>query len=336
MGDAAMTVPVIAAVRRANPELRITVLTRPAFRPFFDGLGVDFADVDLKGRHKGIVGLCRLARELRRSGIDSVADLHGVMRSNVITACLGLSGCRTAHIRKGRAEKKLLTRCGYLHSHQLKTSVQRYLDVFVRLGVKADALAPFVKTGREVPPQIAAKYPKNGLWVGISPFAMHRGKAYPLESMRRVAELLSKDCDRVFVFGGGAAEKAAAEELQSVAENVVSVVGVMSLRDEMNLMANLDVMLTMDSSAMHIASIVATPVVSVWGATHPYAGFYGYGQSEQNAVQLPLACRPCSVYGKKKCRFGDYRCMTRITPETVALKVMSLLHGADCEKNNGE
>ena len=94
---------------------------------------------------------------------------------------------------------------------------------------------------------------------------------------------------------------------------------------ELILMSHLDVMVSMDSANMHLASLVNTPVVSIWGATHPYCGFMGYGQKAENALQIEnLECRPCSVFGNKPCLHGDYRCLIRITPEMVVQKVMDV------------
>ena len=90
-------------------------------------------------------------------------------------------------------------------------------------------------------------------------------------------------------------------------------------------MSHLNVMLAMDSSNMHMASLTNTPVVSVWGATHPVAGFKGFGQKDEDCVQLDLPCRPCSIYGKKECIYSDYRCLTGIDPDTVFSKVKKYL-----------
>ena len=90
-------------------------------------------------------------------------------------------------------------------------------------------------------------------------------------------------------------------------------------------MSHLDAMVSMDSSNMHLASLTGTPVVSVWGATHPYAGFLGWGQSTDNIVQIDLECRPCSIYGQKPCRRGDYACMNGIAPETIVDKIENIL-----------
>ena len=77
-------------------------------------------------------------------------------------------------------------------------------------------------------------------------------------------------------------------------------------------------MLSMDSVNMHLASIAGTRVVSLWGATHPYAGYLGYGQSHDDVIQADLDCRPCSLHGNRLCKRGDYACLTQIDPITVA------------------
>ena len=112
--------------------------------------------------------------------------------------------------------------------------------------------------------------------------------------------------------------------------NVTSVVHIKhSLADELALMRHCDVMVTMDSVNMHLASLVALPVVSVWGATHPSCGFMGWHQAMRDTVQLELECRPCSVYGNKKCRYGDYHCMRDISPELIINKVKKVLQRND-------
>ncbi len=96
--------------------------------------------------------------------------------------------------------------------------------------------------------------------------------------------------------------------------------------EELILMSHLRVMLSMDSGNMHLASLVNTPVVSIWGATHPYAGFMGWHQSPDNAVQLDMPCRPCSIYGNKPCMRGDFACMKNISPELIVEKVENVLN----------
>ena len=167
---------------------------------------------------------------------------------------------------------------------------------------------------------------KKGKWIGIAPFAKHRGKIYPVDDMEQVVARLSENEDyTIFLLGGRGYEEAVLEQWAFQYPRVKSLVGRYSLDNELALISQLDVLLCMDSANMHFASLVGTKVISVWGATHPYAGFYGYHQDPKNAVQLDLPCRPCSVFGQKPCFRGDWACMTQITPEMVVKKVKVLL-----------
>jgi ADP-heptose:LPS heptosyltransferase len=325
MGDVAIMVPVIRALRKKYPEVRITVLTRPFFAPFFRGIhNMRFFHLNLKVRHKGFWGLFRLAYDAKQDGVDAVADMHDNTSSRVIRNLLSLNGCRTAHIDKGTGSKRRLCRKGYLNFHQLKTTTERYADVLRDLGFE---LTPQPEIDMKLPVPLAINFlhgKKTTPWIGIAPFAKYDTKVYPPALMAQVAESIARRAGKVFLFGGGAEERRLAAQMAEGHDNIVSVIGTMSLGDELNLIANLDVMLTMDSVAMQMGSLVGTPVVSVWGATHPYAGFYGLGQNPDWAVQLPLECRPCSVGGAKPCQFGDYRCLTGITPEQIVEKVWSV------------
>ena len=322
MGDVAIMVPVIRALRKKYPEVRITVLTRPFFAPFFRGIhDMRFFHLNLKFRHKGLWGLFRLASDAKEDGVDAVADMQGNTASRIIRGLLGIKRCRTAQIDKGVGSKRRLCRKGYQNFHQLKTTVERYADVLRDLGFE---LTPQPEIDMRLPVPLAINYlhgKKTGPWIGIAPFAKYDTKVYPIEQMERVATAIADRAQKVFIFGGGSEEQRLAAQIASQRDNIVPVIGVMGLGDELNLIANLDVMLTMDSVAMQMGSLVGTPVVSVWGATHPYAGFYGLGQNPANSVQLPLECRPCSVGGAKPCEFGDYRCLAGIDPGRIVEKV---------------
>lgn len=337
MGDVAMTAPVIAGVAALYPEMEIVLLTRGFYEPFFDGIpNLTIHNIDLARYHRGFKGLVRLFRELRAAypDIDLVVDLQDKIYSKLLRKFYRFSWVRTFHIDKGRAEKKALTEMPDKGKvlRPLRSSIERYADVFRNAGfdlpdIPAD-LSRY-RQQRSVPRGLGFAKEDGCRWVGIAPFAQHKGKVYPLEKMREVASMLTGRWPnvRIFIFGGGDEERQLA---QAAAEGdasgrCISVVGRFSLREEMDLMANLDLMVSMDSSAMHMASLVGVPVVSVWGATHPYAGFLGLGQSVEDVVGLDMACRPCSVYGHKECWRGDYACLSDLPPEVVFRRIAAHL-----------
>lgn len=327
MGDVAILPPVVRTLRNDFPDLKITVLTRPAFKVFFRDIdGIEFITPDLRKQHKGLRGILRLGSEILQLGVTHMADVHDVLRTKLLRRLLLLSGIKVAVIDKGRAEKRALTRKYHKYKVQLEPSYERYRDVVRQLGFCMSEPKAVERRTLPVPQDILAiAGPKTGRWVGISPFAKHFGKIYPTSLSAELIGLLSTKYEHVFVFGGGALEKEFAECMDGLHENVHSIIGKISLSDELDLISNMDAMVTMDSSPMHLSSLAGTPVVSVWGATHPFAGFYGFGQDPDNAVQLDLPCRPCSVYGNKPCIYHDYRCLHGIAPQTIFEQVEKVL-----------
>lgn len=322
MGDVAMSAPVVGALRKCYPEAQIVIMTPSFLQPFFRGIErIEFISPDFKRRHKGFRGLLRLSAELGK--FDMVADLHDVIRTKMLRKVFCLRGAKVVHIDKGREEKKALVAFENKKLVQLKTTIERYREVFLKLGFDIPPIAPPQRVKYAMSPetaQLAGAH--DGKWIGIGPFAQHQGKIYPLDHMEQViAKLSTYENVRLFIFGGGPVEREYSERMEQTYPWVTSVIGRIKLGQEMELVSNLDLMVSMDSSSMHMASLVGVPAVSIWGATHPYAGFYGLGQDPRHAVQLDMACRPCSIYGNKPCVYGDYPCMKNIDPELVVKKV---------------
>ena len=312
--------PILARFTTRYPDLRVTVASQAMFRPFFAGLEVGWLDVDVRGRHHSLRGMWKLAAEARRLGVDAVADVHDVLRSQAFDLAMRLHGIRVARIRKGRAEKRRFIRCGGRGMAPLRHTVLRYCDVFRHLGFVFDDPAPVVHTAHPNP-----FGEKHGVWVGFAPFSAHRGKTCPEPQRREVVRLLAARCERLFIHSGGGAEAAFAEEMERTYPNVTALWGKVRFAGEIDLIANLDCVVTMDSLVMHLAALVGAPCVSLWGATHPGLGFLGYGAPEEGVLQADLPCRPCSVFGARPCRLGDYRCLTALTPERVVERVERLI-----------
>jgi len=208
----------------------------------------------------------------------------------------------------------------------LKTSIQRYQDVFSKLGYRFDlsfrSIYEFGTRKFEILTPFTGE--KKETWIGIAPFAKHIGKIYPLEKMEEVINKLAmKPGIRLFLFGGKD-EEAILENWSQRYSSVTSVAGHFSFANELLLMSYLDGFISMDSGNMHLASLVGVPVVSIWGATHSYSGFYGYGQDTNSIVQTDLACRPCSVFGNKPCFRKDYACLN-IPPESIVQALSKII-----------
>ena len=336
LGDVAMAVPVVWALATQYPDIRVTVLSRAFARPLFADLApnVNFMEADLKHEYRGMRGLNALYRRLVAKQFTMVADLHNVLRSEYLRMRFNVGRYHVEHIKKHRKQRRQLTKSNKKEMHPLPSSFKSYAEVFERLGYPVDITrfhSIFPPEGGNLnmlPKEIG---PKKSFeqWIGIAPFAAHEGKVYPPRLMEQVIQQLQQRYPkaRIFLFGRGKQED---EYFKQWTERYPQCLSVCqhceSMYQELILMSHLDVMLSMDSANMHLASLTGIPVVSVWGATHPMAGFLGFNQSEDNIIQLDLDCRPCSIFGNKACRRGDYACLYNIPPERIVERITTLIN----------
>lgn len=309
MGDVAMTSPVIKTVLEANPDLEIDFLTRPFFRSFFEeNERLGFPEVDLKKRHKGILGLRRLYRDLRSNSYDTVIDLHDSLRSKVLRTFFSIGGVPVCVVDKGRKEKKRLLKRGAANSQPLMHTTQRYANVFRDAGLSLTQ-GPLALPRLGDSSQRVSKFLSEGhqqSWVGIAPFAAHPSKEWPLHRVSLLAEKLRSEGWTPLWFGAGGREISLLKLHLYQPEKDHLIAGSFKLSEELEIMKKLRAMICMDSANMHMAAISGVPVISIWGPTHPAAGF-GPLNNEGGIVQADLPCRPCTIYGKIKSS-QDYLC----------------------------
>lgn len=305
-----MTVPVFREFLEQNPDVEITMVSRKNFEALFAGIpNVTFKGIDLDD-YKGFFGLRKLSNELiREFNPDCIANLHDVIRTKVLDRIYRRKGFKVFKIDKGKEEKEHLTDVWNLEKVQLKKTVERYADVFRDMGFK-------VELSHQLRP---VSMNKSG--IGFAPFAQHKGKMLPLEKSYELTRILARK-HTVYFFGGGKKETETLEKWESEIPNTKNLSGKLNLTEELHQISQLELMISMDSANMHLASLVGTRCVSIWGATHPYAGFLGFGQSEEDVVQVKdLSCRPCSVFGDKECYRGDWACLEEFNIQKVVDRV---------------
>jgi len=328
MGDVALTVPVLRSALEQNPKLHITLVSNKAFEPFFYDLPrFEFYGVDLN-IHKGVWGLYQLFRALNNfQKWDCIIDLHSVMRTWVLSKFFKWTGIPVFTIDKGRSEKKALTQKENKVYQQLPHTTERYHQVFNEAGIKSDLI---YKNAIRPSATRSFDFDSKKKWIGIAPFSKHTQKEWPLDKVKALVKALDKTNQyEILLFGGGTKEKILLETLASSFENAISVVGNYSLEEEISLVKQLSILVSMDSFNMHLASLLDVKVVSIWGATHSLAGFGPVNGNEVFKVEVSmekLGCRPCSVFGSKPCHRGDFACMQRISVEMVEEKINFVLN----------
>jgi ADP-heptose:LPS heptosyltransferase len=322
MGDVAMVGPVMKALHIQFPKVEILLLTRAAFHPFFESMPkVELFSPDYLKRHKGIFGIHRLYQDIMATGpIDYVIDLHDVVRSKVLRSFFNAKGIPVSVIQKGRKEKKDLVKS--TDKTPLKHTVLRYAEAFSEAGFPVNPNTETTISIGEDQKKIAATIlnSPSTLKIGIAPLAKHSLKIWPEQKMLALMKLISQKGDCSFYLFGDKNEAPSLDRIAKEVNGTINLAGKYSLQQELAIMSQLNFMIAMDSANMHMASLVGTKVISIWGATDPIAGFGAWGQPEDYAVKISfseLPCRPCTVYGKGACSRKDFACMNQLEPERV-------------------
>ena len=326
LGNVAMTIPVLYPVCKANPDTRFIMLTKkwPASMFHDRPANLKVVDFDVKENHRGLFGLLKLSAQLYHLyDIDAVADLHNVSGTWIIDAYMRARGAKVARLDREKPKRKALV------THKTNEPVtpihERYRWVFQELGFETPDNFTYLYDGRDWPVSpIVPKKEEGQRWIAISPFSSHEHKTYPLELMEKViAELSLCENYHIFLMGGGKSEKIALRPIARKYKNVVSMAEIKHrFIDEYALFGQCDLMLTMESANMHLASLVDLQAMTVWGPTSPACGYLGYNQVMEDDIQLDMDCRPCSITGDKPCKYGDYRCLKNIKPEDIARHVI--------------
>lgn len=333
MGDVALLAPVLKSATSQNKTVRFTLITKPKFAPLFSSLSnVEVFPADVDSEFSGITGLWRLAKIIRSMNPSTLIDVHDHLRTKIIRLFLSISGMRLIVFDKGRKEKNNFIKAITKENIQpLLHTCERYRLAFLQAGliVSTAAEPPFSHKGIVVSLPDFLESARGKRLIGIAPFAAHFTKIWPLEKFKQVIQDLSDEKEIVFLlFGGGESEIEKLDAIEHEQKNCINLAGRLSLPEEISLMGQLDLMVCVDSSNMHLASLTGTPVLSVWGGTHTGTGFGPFPNPGNRIIEIPaeeLSCRPCSVYGLSACPRKDHACMQQIMPSTVTKAIKEML-----------
>ena len=304
-----MTIPVLEQLLAQHTQVELLIISRVEYKALFSSLSrTTFLGFDLEDEYKSTASLYKIAQKIKKYNPTHLADLHNVLRTQLIRKFFVFTNIKIAVLDKGRKEKKQLTVDTNKNLFPLKTMFQRYADVLEQLGFSV-----------ELQPSIQSKKQENK--IGFAPFAKYKEKMLPIEKSKNIVAELAKAGKEIYLFGGGKHEENILKDWENLHQNIHSVAGKFTLEEELNFIKNLDVMIAMDSANMHLASMQKVRVISIWGATHPFLGFLGFGQKLEDCVYFPIDCQPCSVFGNKKCKRNDYACVENISEKMILNKI---------------
>ena len=326
LGDVAMLVPILRMAKKQYPDIELHIFTKKPFDQIFHIADIKATGIHFDKEYKGVLGLRQLAKEIDHQEFDVVLDLHSVLRTFILDF---FSSKKFHRLDKGRAEKRAMIKSGTRPEKPFLSMHERYAAVFEKAGYKLNLQTQLDSIAIKKLPQLPFSTEASRPFIGIAPFSAHSSKEYPLEKMKMVIEkILAEFKVNILLFGGGKEEEKKLNSLANELENVFSTAGVLSLQDQIKWMSQLKLMLSMDSGNGHLAAAMGIPVITIWGATHPYLGFQPFDQPQENQL-LPDAEKypaiPVSVFGKTKDNYYA-NAISTIEPSAIVKQVIRILN----------
>ncbi len=322
IGDIVLSTSLIKKVKARYPESRITYVTTPAGasilknNPFLD----EIIAYDKRGAHKGLKGLYILGKRLKYKGYDLAIVPHRYLRSSVLG---WLSGAEERIGYENAGGSVFLTK--KIPYDKSKHEVEKLLSFVDMDGFEDTRLELYPgKSEKENIDRIWDEYSLAGKKiVTVAAGSKWFTKKWPVEYFNELIEKLSKIEDVSILLIGGKDEL----ELELVeTEKTVNLINKTSLLDVAEIAKRSDIVVTNDSSPIHIASAFKKPYIfAIFGATVKGLGFYPWSKNSEVIENEGLYCRPCGLHGGEKCPEGHFKCMLGIKPEFVFEKVRKKL-----------
>lgn len=326
-GDILHALPVLHALRRRYPSAHIAWLVATTF---VDLIEVDPAlseviPFDRKrfgrlGRSLSVTAdFLSFVRQLRGRRFDLVVDLQGLFRSGFLAMASGAS------VRIGFADARELAPAFY--SHRIPRGVDRDVHAVdknlgvARLlnlnGAPPDVRLTLTAEDRAAAAQLLATVgvAEGERFAALVPGTRWETKCWPAERFGELAEKLSEQCSvKSVLIGGKDDEPLAATAIRTAHNRAANLCGRTTLRQVAAVIERAAIVVTADSTPMHMAAALGRPLVALFGPTNPSrTGPYG---RMDDVLRLPLNCSPCYFRKLSQCPYG-LRCMKDLSVEAV-------------------
>lgn len=312
LGDILLTTATLTNLRCAYPTAEILLVTREKFSRAATLLGAD--RVVAIPEPVSPVALWNSSRTLDALGIDQLIDLHGNWRTALLRCWIGAQ--RISVYPRFRFERRQLI--GRAEESDTRLSVvSRYNDALRQVQIPVITDRPVIRI-----PELHHLRGQRRNQIILAPGAAHATKRWPLGSFLKLGKLLASATNAEILWVTSAGDGLH----QQLTDNGVDKAQLLVSLELSELAVTIgEGMLTIanDSGIMHLSSVVRTPVLGIFGPTHPALGFAPTGIYDEMA-QVPLFCRPCSLHGKKQCWRSEQFCFTTLSPDVVAAQALRM------------
>jgi heptosyltransferase II len=324
VGDAVMSLPAVRAVAVRYPDAMISVLARPWVADLYARETAISRVIPYTARpgRQDLAAKWKMARALRAEGFDCAILLQNAFEAAAVARLAGIARI-VGYKRDGRgfllSDSIPVPKPGEIPRHERFY----YLELLRRAGV-IDSIGNDEPIRLENAPQAAeagralfAAHGIRGAVIGVSPGAAYGNAKRWLPE--RFAEAAAELGGTVALFGSASERELCEQIAVTIGPDAHNFAGETTLRQFIDMTAACRIFLTNDSGAMHIASALAVPTVTVFGATDETTT--GPTGDLARVVREPVECSPCLL---RECPI-DHRCMTRVPAARVVAAARELV-----------
>lgn len=320
IGDIVLSTPLLHKIKDNYKNCSITYVTTPIGasilknNPNINNIII----YDKKGKHKGLKGIFDLGKRLRYENFNIVLTLHRYMRSSL------LSWLSRSPVRKGYSNAS----CSFLFTHKIPYDKRKH-EVEKLLSFVDSNISNEKRYEIELFPSENEKNKINKIWekhnlynlkiISINPGSKWFTKQWPIEYYNLLINNLKKYKNLKVIVLGGKEELA----LPIKSNEIVDLRGKTSLLELAEILKRSDIVITNDSSPIHIASAFKKPkIFAIFGPTIKNFGFFPWSSNSEIFETSNLSCRPCGIHGGNSCPKKHFKCMREITPDKLLNKIL--------------
>ncbi len=291
------------------------------FKPFHSLFEKDFRInkvIALEKKHlKSLRDIKYFSENLKE--YDFILDLHNNLRTHLLSL---FSNKRFIRYKKGSLKRRLYTYPFFrkfidLSGYNVLLAYQETLK-FLNIHLKHIQKPEIILSPEEIEKQ--KKFlPDRFIVLGAG--ARYKNKMYPY--FNEVSERFLEKGLSVVLLGS---EEDKRKDTSAYPEEVIDLRGSLSIRESLSVISLAELTVSNDSAIAHMSRAVSTPVLMIYGATHPYFGFAPL-PDEGKYIYADIPCHPCDIHGKKRCKFQRPECLYSIPAEEVVRESMELLNG---------
>lgn len=326
IGDIILTTPVLKELKKKYPNVKVDFLVLDKFKDAIEGCPyVDRVIIFEKKKHDGFKNLIKFAKELKKNNYNYIFDLHGKVRSYIISKKIGVKCFR---YKKRAFWKTVLVKFKLIRYSVDDTIIKNYFGAFKKLDLNYKNEDLNFSYG-EIDKKNIEKYGSRPI---IAPGASKNTKQWIPEKFAQLCQELYKKYGEKPILIGGKAETLLCNQINKLSGDIcVDLSNKLTLKESGALLAQSRFLVTNDSGPFHIARGVKCNTFVIFGPTDPK--MFEYNRNNI-LIYKNEPCAPCSLHGDQQCPKGHFNCMNNITVSMVMEAINKMEEEKNGKKNN--